>query len=81
MVLDETAIDNLKILSKYNKKTDLLTIKNKKQLFVDKNSTMAVAKPLNKAAKLMPTKHLQYLRNQTSQTAVQVAHHQEQQTK
>ena len=34
MVLDETAIDNLKILSKYNKKTDLLTIKNKKQIFV-----------------------------------------------
>ena len=34
MVLDETAIDNLKILSKYNKKTDLITIKNKKQLFV-----------------------------------------------
>ena len=34
MVLDETAIDNLKILSKYNKKTDLITVKNKKQLFV-----------------------------------------------
>jgi hypothetical protein len=34
MVLDETAINNLKILSKYNKKNDLLTIKNKKQIFV-----------------------------------------------
>lgn len=33
MVLDETAIDNLKILSNYNKKRDLLTIKNKKQLY------------------------------------------------
>ena len=34
MILDETAFDNLKILSNYNKKNDLLTIKNKKQIFV-----------------------------------------------
>ena len=34
MVLDDTAIDNLKILSKYNKKNDLLTIKNKKEIFI-----------------------------------------------
>lgn len=34
MILDDTAIDNLKILSNYDKKKHLLTIKNKKQLFV-----------------------------------------------
>ena len=39
MILDEIAIDNLKILSKYDKKRDLLTIQNKKQLFVHEKET------------------------------------------
>ncbi len=39
MILDETALDNLKILSNYNKKNDLLTIKNKKQIFVHQKET------------------------------------------
>ena len=39
MVLDEIAINNLKILSTYDKQKNLVTIKNKKQLFVHEKET------------------------------------------
>ena len=39
MVLNDIAINNLRILSKYNKNNDLLTIKNKKELFIHEKET------------------------------------------